>query len=204
MDFLRGWVLNIVSIVLVLLLTGMLVPTGKTRKFVNLVSGFILIIAIITPVLNLLSKEIEIRDFQIRTASIIDKKELEERKSMWDEKQMKQIGEIYRKKLAGHIENIALNSGKVVNAQADAVINEDYESENFGEIRSVYLKISLEDETEIKGTVEKVGKIQVGAYKNSLESEEREAEKEETVKSIKDKIINTFGISEENIIIYID
>jgi stage III sporulation protein AF len=204
MDFLRGWILNIVSIVLVLLLTGMLVPSGKTKKFVNLVSGFILIIAIITPVLSLLSKGIDIKDFQIRTASLIDKKELEDRKSLWNEKQMKQIGEIYRKKLSGHIENIALNSDGVERAEADAVINEDYESESFGEIRSVYLKIFLRDEADMASSVEKVGKIQVGASKNSLSSEEKGNEEERIEKGIKEKLINTLGISEENIIIYID
>ena len=47
MEFLKSWVLNIVMLAIFIALLEIIVPSGKIKKFVNLISGFILILSLI-------------------------------------------------------------------------------------------------------------------------------------------------------------
>jgi stage III sporulation protein AF len=51
-EFLKSWVLNIATIAILLVLIEILIPSGKTKKLVNLISGFLLLITIIQPYIS--------------------------------------------------------------------------------------------------------------------------------------------------------
>ena len=42
-EFIKNWVVNTVTIVMLIILIEMLIPSGKMKKIVNLVTGFILV-----------------------------------------------------------------------------------------------------------------------------------------------------------------
>ena len=67
MVFLNKWILNIVTLSIFIILIEVLIPSGKVRKVVTLVTGFILVIALINPILSLLKMEIDIEDYQIES-----------------------------------------------------------------------------------------------------------------------------------------
>jgi len=139
MAFLEKWVFNIVVLALFVVLLEMLLPSGKTRKYVKLVSGIVLTIALISPVLEFLGKDFDFQEFQIYSSNFMDRKEIEEKSRMLSENQMKEIIELYRQKL---IEQLVSSSEKLAGnnrVEADVIINEDYTSEEFGVIKRIYI-----------------------------------------------------------------
>jgi len=138
-EFLKSWVLNIVTLVTFIVLLEILIPSGKLKKFVNLVSGFILVIAMVNPFLGFLRNGVDLRGFQIPSSNFLDKREIEENSRILNEKQMKQVVEIYREKVIGKLVDIAEEIKGIGEVTADVIINEDYNSDNFGEIKRVYI-----------------------------------------------------------------
>ena len=181
-EFLKRWVLNIVTLVTFLVLLEIIIPSGKIKKFVNLISGFILIIAIITPFLNLLSRGIDLRDFEISTRNFIDRKEIEKKSQIFEKKQMKQVTELYRKKIIDQLELSAKQVEGVIQADGDVIINEDYSSNSYGEIKRVYLHIKLEEKKQNLETVAKIEKIKIDMEDTSSETEIKEVEGKQTGK----------------------
>lgn len=210
-EFFRSWVINIVTLVIFLLILEMLLPSGKIKKFVNLISGFILMIALINPVLGLINKDIDLRSFHFSESVAMDKKEMQEKSEILNRKQMKQTAEVYRSKIIGQIEDSVKEIKGVYGVKADIIINEDYKSEKFGEIKRVYLGIKPD---EVKGTVQpvqKVEKIVVGKDGRNTGHEETDTteNKGNTAKTIdskmkneiEDMLVKSLGIQKDNIVV---
>ena len=91
LDFLKDWIINIVTISLILILFEMIIPTGKIKKIINLVSGFILLIVIINPFIELKNQNYRLSETTISDSFYIDKKEVENSSKFLKENQIKQI-----------------------------------------------------------------------------------------------------------------
>jgi len=198
-EFLKGWVLNIVGLAIFIVLLEILVPSGKTKKFINLVSGFVLIIAIITPFLNIARKGIDLKEFQIASSNFIDKREIENNSKILKEKQMRQITEVYRKKLIKQLEETTAEIEGVAGAKADVIINEDYNSDDFGEIKRVYLYLELSGDKQVIKPVSKIEKIEINGD-DAVKSESKEVDSA-LKKKIESRINKILGVDEKNIVI---
>ena len=102
---LKSWVLNIATLATFIVLLEILIPKGKVKKFVNLVSGFILLIAIINPIAAILKKGFDFKEINIASSNYIDKREIEQSSKFLKEKQMKQIVNTYRNKVIRQLED---------------------------------------------------------------------------------------------------
>lgn len=192
--------MNIVTIAVFIVLFEILLPSGKTRKFVSLITGFILIIAIIRPFLNILGSEVKFEDFQIGNSNFLDRKEIEANSRMLGEEQMKQVIELYRKKVIGQLEQTSKEVEGVYAAKADLIINEDYTSDNFGEIKRVYIILNLnEDRTETIKPIAHVEKVNIGGDNEQRETVRKLDDK--IKRDIEDRINRLFNVNKENIII---
>ncbi len=199
MDFLKNWVLNIVALGLLIVIFEIIVPSGKIKKFINLVAGFILIIAVINPFVTYFSKGFSFKDIQLTDSNALDQKELEQQSKNVEEKQKQQIVDVYRSKIKKRIEDTVREMDGVSDAKANIVINEDYESENFGGILSVSLEVvNAPTEKAIK-PVSKVGKVEIGKDKEVSENK-KEVDKELKNK-IEDKLSKLFDIEKSSIAI---
>lgn len=202
LEFLKTWVLNIVTLAFFIILVEILVPTGKMKKAVNLVTGLILVIALINPVLGLIGRGVTLNEFRITASNYIDTKEVMVNSSVLKEKQIAQITNVYRKKVIAQLEDISKEIKGVSGAKADIIINEDYNSANFGEVKRVYLTLSMEEEEKAKPVI-KVERIKVGNGTNK-EVKEPLAEREVDGKirrEIEEKVERMFGTKRENIVI---
>lgn len=123
----KDWIINIIALVLFIILLEIIMPSGKTRKYVNLVTGFILIIAIINPFIKIFNGAITLEDFQLAGSTKIQKLEIEKSSSLYKKEQMKQITEVYRQKVIKQLEKSAEETEGVAEAEADVIINEDYD-----------------------------------------------------------------------------
>lgn len=206
--FIKEWVLNIVTLVLFIVIIETLVPSGRMRKYASLVTGFILIMAIINPFLKPLGSKIDLTDIQIHNSSYIDKLEIEKDGKLLKKQQMKQIVEIYRKKIVGQLEQGAKNTKGVTGAKADVIINEDYNSANFGEIKRAYLEVCVEEKDEEIKPVAEIEKIKIIAQDSTTESTSNNTSANNQGKidpSIKklleDRLASIFNIDRNNIVI---
>ena len=144
--FLKDWIINIVTITVILILFEIIIPTGKIKKIIHLVSGFILLIVIINPFIALRNQNYTLREDVISDSFYIDKKELENSSKLLNDTQMKQIGSVYKKKLINKIQAETKEIEGVVTLKVDVEINEDYNSDNFGEVNKVYLELQKNKE----------------------------------------------------------
>lgn len=199
LEFLREWVINIVTLALFVVMLEMFLPSGRIKKFVNLVSGIILIIAIVNPLIGFLKKGIDIKDFQVANSNFIDMREIERNGKYLQAEQVKMIVEEYRKKLINQVVETAKHISGAFQAKADVIINEDYEAENFGEIRRVYVYLTDVDKNNETKPVTKIDKIEIP------ERGEKETENEqvsiEIREKLEDKISSMFGVEKGNIVI---
>lgn len=145
LEFIKNWTVNIVVLVLFIVITEMLLPKGRVRKYANLMTGTILIIAIIEPVTGLFGKSFDFTFSQVVTAGSIDKKEIEKAGRMLEEEQVKQTIRLYRNRIIEQTEHQAREVEGVKDAKADVIINEDSSSPSFGEIKRIYIEAEVED-----------------------------------------------------------
>lgn len=201
-EFLKNWVLNIVTLTVFIMLIEILVPSGKMKRVVNLVTGLILVIALINPVLGLFSKGINLNEFQITDSNYIDKREIMINSEILKENQIKQITNVYRKKVINQLESITKEVKGVGDVNADVIINEDYTSENFGEVKKVYLTLDLYDGTKGIKPVLSVKKVQIGSSeaKDDLEHSVKQLDKK-IKNQLEDKIERLLNVQKENIVI---
>jgi len=206
MEFLRNWIINIVTIAVFIILFEIIIPSGKIKKIINLISGFIMIIAIINPVLAISNKDINLIQFHLKDSNFLDVNEIQYNSSILKENQVNQMIEVYRKKITEQI-GIVVSGIEGMNVNnVDLIINEDYGSEEFGEVKRIYLYLEVGDEKEnsddIKSSdIKKVEKIVIN--KKSEYLEEIEDENLDLKNKIKSKLNNLFDISDENVVIEI-
>lgn len=201
-DFLKNWILNIVTLAIFIVILEILIPTGKTKKFINLVSGFILLIAIINPFIGLLNKGVDLKEFQIVDSNIIDKKEIEENSKILKEEQMQQITEVYRRKVINQIVEGAREIEGVSDVTADVIINEDYKSNSFGEVKRVYLKLRIEDNKKGVKPVVKIDRIDIKSGEQNINQDSSKNEvSSELKKKIFTKLNKLLDVKEENLVI---
>jgi len=186
------------------MLIEMMLPSGKVKKIVNLVTGFILVIGLINPVLELFEKEIDLKEFQLAGSNYIDKKEVMINSEVLEERQIRQITNAYREKIIAQLKSVAKDIKEVKEAEADVIINEDYTSERFGEVKKVYLYLSLEDESEqVKHILEvKRVKVDIGQSVDNSDNKGLEKQPDEKIRrELEDKVIKLLNVPKENIVI---
>lgn len=177
LEFLRSWIINIVTISLILILFEIIVPLGKIKKIITLVSGFVLLIAVVNPFLQLKNSNFDLSEAVQADSFYIDQKEVENSSKLLEETQARQIAEVYKKKLALRIEEEAGKLEGVSVTKTTVEINEDYNSEKFGEITKISVELKKASKEKDKKTIEPVvtvEKIDINAGLNKKKEKEKE------------------------------
>ncbi len=147
LEFIKNWTVNIVTLVLFIVMIEMLLPKGRIKKYVNLLTGTILIIAIIEPFTGFFGRSFDFSAYQTAAAGTMDRKEIEKAGRLLEEEQVKQTIGIYRNRIIEQIERQAKEVEGVRGARADVIINEDHQSVTFGEIKRIYIEAEAEGYT---------------------------------------------------------
>ena len=198
MEIFRAWMTQIISFIIFIVLFGIIVPNGKMRKYINLVSGFILIIIILNPILKFLNSNTSIDAFALSNESVITRNELLYSKESIEEEKKEQLILTYRSILKDRLLEAVNRYEGIRGENVDIIINEDYNSEKFGEIKRVYLTICKENE---KTRIEEIN-IRVPAINNKNERDMTiKKEESKIVTELKNEINNDFLINKENILI---
>jgi stage III sporulation protein AF len=199
-EFLKNWVLTITTLVLFIVLLEIIVPSGKIKKFINLVSGFILIISIINPFLGMFRNGIDLKQMQIADSNFIDKSEIEKDSKVLKDNQMKQIANTFRNKVIYDVEGCLSDIKGIIDIKGDVIINEDYKADTFGEIKRIYVNFRLKDEENKIETIAKVEKVKIGGGDKTEKTIKPDKKLKDEIEA---KINKLLGVDKEDIVINI-
>lgn len=200
-DFLRNWIINITIIAIFIMFLDTVMPNNSIKRYINVIVGLLIIIVVIKPFVLIKDYAEDFNSEFLETASY-----LEQSGSMGNSKEIskfqnKMALEIFEDNLKSQIIKVVRNSTKSKYIEVSAVLELDreFESKNFGEIKSVTVNLS-------KGRKEviEVDRIRIGINEDMVENKnvinEDKAEynlNDSNIKSeIKDKVSEALGISE--------
>lgn len=211
--FIKQWVMSIVALVLFIIMFEMVLPTGKMKKYIRLVTGTIMVIVIIEPLVGLFDRNLDFTALQTINSNTLQKLQVEKDSKVLKDEQMEQIVEVYRRNIIDQMELEAEMVKGVSKAKADIIFNEDFNSQTFGEIKRAYLEIdtletSAADQSE--GTaadddpvsiepVAAVEHVTIGQSAKPVQSDD--SCDPQIISKLEDKMRQVFGITSENIII---
>ncbi|MGI6122559.1 MAG: stage III sporulation protein AF [Acetivibrionales bacterium] len=177
MDALRSWIITLVSITVVCAIIEKFAPRGNLSKYVKLICGLVVTVVIVTPVISLLKGDFAIDNIAWSQYVKMSETELRSRIEKLQNEDKTQMLEIYRTSLINDIKARFKGHKDFLVTNADAVLYEDPDDKDFGLIRRLYLKIEPNVDNNIK-TISN-----------------------QTVAYIKNQLITTFGINDNQIII---
>lgn len=208
LDFLKSWIFNIVVVALFITLLEMLVPSGRFKKYINLITGMVMVIVIVSPFLSLAGKNLDLIELNLQSSNQMDREEIKERAKALKDQQMQEVVQLYRKKLEEQVKaQVSSTDGiKVVNAEV--VFNENYNDEKFGEIKKIILDLGKQEgansDLDVKPVI-KVESVKIGGVKSrqkvQVEKKKNPEISDDIKKGIKAKISGVFGIAEDYIFI---
>jgi len=150
MDEIKNWVLNIAAIAILMIILDLLMPEGKIRNFTQLVAGFVIMFAMINPVLSLINKGVPVSYAGWQDEVYLLNSRFKYSADSLREEQNRQVLELYRSMLISDIKNRLESNKQVRKAEVDVVLNENVSSKEFGEIRKLYLNLLLEPEYDVQ------------------------------------------------------
>lgn len=147
MEEVKSWVLNIAAVAVLMIILELLMPEGRIRKFTQLLSGFVIMFVMINPITTLFGKGVDESWFGLRDEAFLWNSQIRNMSENLREDQSRQTLELYRKMILSDIKSRLLSFKQIKEAEVDMVLNENIESEKFGEIRKLYLNLTFEEKT---------------------------------------------------------
>lgn len=204
METLRLLVQNLIIIVVLAVFLEMLLPMGDMRKYVRMVMGLMVIVAVIQA-LNGISgggffKEIEEYAFRIPTEEVKKMNILEQGRGIEGENRKRAL-EQYRKGIERQVSSLASVDGRLKTIAVDVKLQDDPSKKDFGRIMEVNLLIG-KGEGEMDGGVKPVEPVTVKVNREKTDFTEGDIpppEYSEDAKRAADKVANFYNLSPDHI-----
>ena len=210
MKYINSWVKNIIFVVIVSGIIEMILPEGKSKKYIKVVIGVYIIFVIINPILSIFSKD------KIDLNSIIDKYEKNISKYNMNAITLdtnEYINKIYKEKIKEEITAFINKEGYDVESVDIGIYLSD--DEQYGKIENISLRIFKEEEKDKEENknednnlsnkneeVKKIEKIKINISNTNNVEENRNAKSElskNEINRLKEKIKKEYEIAIEKI-----
>lgn len=200
-DFLRNWIINITVIIIFIMLLDTIIPNSSMKRYINVIVGLMIIVVVIRPF-------VLIKDYAegfnlkfLETSGYIEQSGIAADSTKIGEFQQKMAVEVFENNLKRLIERIIDDNtdSEYEEVSINLWLEKDFESEDFGRIRSVEVIINNASKEVIE--VDRV-RIAVNegteANKNVINKDKVEYKLNNSrIKSdIRDEISKALGISE--------
>ncbi len=185
MDEIKSWVLNIAAVAVLMVILDLVMPEGRIKKFTQLLTGFIIMFVMINPVLELFGKGTSASFAGWKDETFMWNNQVQQIAGNYKEEQTRQTLELYREMLLADIRSRLINHEKIGDVKVDVVLNENTASGKFGEIRKLYINLSL------------------AAFGESMSEKEKENIRSQCIKEIKKELQQVFLLGENDIHIQI-
>ena len=196
--FIRNWIVNIVTLGIFIVLLEMIIPSGKIKKFINLISGFVMLIAIINPLLSIFERSRGLKDLQVINIDYLGRSGLVESSQLDGNSYRNKVIKLCKNKAVKDMENVAKEVFGVMDAKVDVVMDEDSKCGEFGSIKAVYIKLKVDKKNDFNNKADSVNKIKIGKDKDLQFDVSKNAIKEK----VREKIKKAFDVG--NTVIKID
>ncbi len=193
-SFISSWAQQIIFAVIIGVIIQMLLPEGKSKKYIKIVIGVYVLFSVISPVVG---KNIDM-DFgnyslEIETNTVLSENNTEN-----------SINEIYKTNLKQDIISKLQNKGYGCESVEIEVV-ENYEIEKIT-IKGIYEFKEKEKESEDEKTVSKVNEViinnvQIGEKDNSIKDQVVKGIPKSEEKELKKYLNETYAVKEKNIVI---
>ena len=193
MDWLRSYTLNIAVVLIFTGFLGLVLPGGKYKEYIKLVTGVLVILIIISPVAGLMNSGGYEALFKQAEAELNMNITGKERPYYYDDTMAKTVLEVYAKDIRSQLEEKIAAHGFTVE---DASIYIEESNENFGRIIGIDL-ILEEGAKEEKNNLIKVDKIKIEPI--SKKGTDNAGEDTQEIKKLKNFISDFYNLSVDNI-----
>lgn len=178
-----------------------MVPGGSMRKYINLVVGLLVMVVIINPFLNLLASDFDMGSKILEMSRAIDLKDTKLQAENLETGQRENIVRVYKNRLEEQIARQVMETNLTASVRAEVFIDEDYESEGFGNIESIRVIVLNAEQNEKKSGKVEVDKVEI---KINAKSDENAVSivsqhKGRIEQDISDYLAGIYGISPDNI-----
>lgn len=140
-EMVKNWILQIAYISILAIVFELLIPSSNMKKYVKVVIGLTIMIAIINPILGFLKNGVDVnstleREYNYNSIdinSMTKQAEIERNKLIVDE---------YKKRLNEQIKERILDIIDASDVEVESTIIEDLNDKNFGVIKNVHVVLS--------------------------------------------------------------
>ncbi len=201
-EAIKGWIINIVIVIILLSFLEILMPDSKMKKYINLILGFIVMLVILGPIIEVLNSTDNLQDDVFIISSELNKKEYSFVSSNIENKQMNQLKALYKDRIRKDIAYRVESKYNVKVGKVNIEIEEDNQERNGG-IKSLELYVLSSEELRNEDTIPIV-KIDVSDNeKDNIEKNTNKSlDKDINIdlsRRIKEDISNIYNLNETSI-----
>ena len=149
MEFLQGWIISLVSIVILSVLIDVILPNGSIRKYTRFIIGILVIFVILYPVVRLLNKGFSLDKVIEGNLYKLNIDEFQYKASNMEGLYQKSILDLYKTKLETEIKRQVVVQTGIQNLKVDIVINEDEKSDTYGAIDQIQIQIENQSTSQL-------------------------------------------------------
>jgi len=201
MDQVYAWVKNIVVFLLLIILIDQLMPSSNYKKYIKVSVGLVMILLVFTPVLDLLNKG-DVMDYNFELKKFkISSQDLEFDPDLAGEQRKELIVSQYKDTLSGQIKQL-INDEAFGIIAVEVEINDDYDSEEFGSIHTIYITLTQAEAAKDLTDIE-IDEITVKGSDQSVENEESlsDHKKNEISLELKSILNRYYSVEMNNIVV---
>lgn len=196
------WIKSIVTVIILVSFLEMLMPEGKMKKYLNLILGFIIMLIILNPIINILNTSESLEDEVFKLSSDMNKKEYSFSSSNIEKKQMNQLKELYKARIKQDIA-YRIESKYDVKVEKVNIEIENNTKEKMGEIKK--LELIVNNKEKFSENAIPIVKIDISDNENNETIENNnDSIKDIDIglrEKIKDDISNIYNLNSTNIMI---
>jgi stage III sporulation protein AF len=203
MDEFNIYIRNIAYFIIFRSFLSIISPTEKYKPYIKFVSGLIMIIIVITPVMSFISG-VDTQDLLGRIQNNMDMGIIEKERGYYSDIQLNMVMDEYKEELTARIEHRLNDIGyRVLYSECEISTGD----EDFGNVTGLYVNVSKEtgDKADIvdSSRLITVDKISIDPVNHDNMEETNSSESDE-IKMIKNYISDFYNLSVDNIHIKIE
>ena len=199
-EIIKGWIINIVTIIILISFLEILMPDSKMKKYINLILGFIVMLVILGPIIDALSNDGDLEQDVFMISGELSKNEYAFINSNIENRQTEQLATLYKERIKKDIV-YRVESRYDVKVTEVYIELEDNTKEEIGEIKKLELSV-VNKNGELKEDTIPIVKIDVSNEEmdeSNINNESVDVVNVNLKKKIKEDISNIYNMNESNV-----
>jgi stage III sporulation protein AF len=140
LEALKLWVITLITACIICTLLEKLAPDGGLNKYVRLACGLILTVIIISPIIRFLGGNFKYEEMVWKDYMTLSEREMEKRIRNLEQEDSRQLLVLYRQSVTSDVKDRYKGYPFRI-MEVDLVMREDYGSNDYGTIRTLYIKV---------------------------------------------------------------